>query len=193
VIGVRAALVTLWLLAIAVFSDTASPKAAPYPDGAPPGFSGGFGEQSCHACHFDVETINARPGQVTLAGVPERFVAGQQYPLTITLTRPGMAAGGFQLAARVEDGGAQAGTIELPAGETERLAVQARNNVQYVNQRHKGTAPSEPGTAKWTVLWTAPQTPAAVVFHVAANAADNDESVRGDYIYTATVRANPQP
>jgi hypothetical protein len=190
VIGGRAALVTLWLLAIAAFSDTASPKAAPYPDGAPSGFSGGFGEQSCHACHFEAE-VNAKPGQVTIAGVPERFVGGQQYPLTITLTRPGMAAGGFQLAARVEDGGAQAGAIDVPAGEKDRLAVQARNNVQYANQRHKGTAPSEPGIATWTVLWTAPPTAVPVLFHVAANAADNDESVRGDYIYTATARSAP--
>jgi hypothetical protein len=192
VIRGRAALVTIWLLAVAVFSDTASPKAAPYPDGAPPGFSGGFGEQSCHACHFEAE-INTKPGAVAVAGVPQRFVPGQQYPLTVTLTRPGMAVGGFQLAARVEDGGAQAGTIELPAGEKERLAVQARNDIQYVNQRHQGTAPSEPGTVQWTVLWTAPQTAAPVVFHVAANAADNDESVRGDYIYTAAARAAPQP
>ena len=190
-IGARAALVTLWLLAIAAFSDIASPKAAPYPDGAAPGFSGGFTEQSCHACHFEAE-INTKPGQVTVAGLPERFVAGQQYPLTITLTRAGMMAGGFQLAARVEDGGAQAGTMELPAGEKERLAVQASNGIQYVNQRHTGTAPAEPGTAKWTVLWTAPQTRAPVVFHVAANAADNDGSARGDYVYTATARVAPQ-
>jgi hypothetical protein len=191
VIRGRAALVAIWLLAIAVFSDTASPKAAPYPDGAPPGFSGGFGEQSCHACHFDVESINAKPGQLTIAGVPERYVGGQQYPLTITLTKPGMAIAGFQLVARVEDGGAQAGVLDLPANEKERLAIQARNGVQYVNQRQKGTAPADPGASRWTVLWTAPATPAAVVFHVAANAADNDGSVRGDYIYTAVGRAAP--
>lgn len=190
-IGARAALVTIWLLAIAVFSDTASPKAAPYPDGAPPGFSGGFGEQSCHACHFDVEAINAKPGQLTIAGVPERYVPGQQYPLTISLTKPGMALGGFQLAARVEDGGAQAGAFDVPPAEKERLAVQARNGIQYVNQRHKGTGPAEPGTSRWTVLWTAPPAPATVVFHAAGNAADNDESVRGDYIYSAVIRSAP--
>lgn len=190
--SIWAALVATWLVALAFLIGTAPREASAYPGGAPPGFSGGFGEQSCHACHFEVETINAKPGQLTLAGVPERFAAGQQYPLTITLTRPGMAIGGFQLTARIEDGGAQAGTIELPPGEKERLAVQAQSNIQYVNQRHKGTAPSEPGTVQWTVLWTAPQTAAPVVFHVAANAADNDESVRGDYIYTAAARAAPQ-
>ena len=189
-IGARAALVTLWLLAVAVFSDTSSPKAAPYPDGAPPGFSGGFAEQSCHACHFDAEP-NTAPGQLTLAGVPDRFVPGQQYLLTITLSRPGMASGGFQLAARREEGGAQAGTLELPTVEKERLAVQARNNVQYVNQRHTGAAPAEPGTIAWKVLWTAPDTAAPVVFHAAANAADNDGSTRGDYIFTTTARSAP--
>lgn len=189
-IGARAALVTVWLVAVAAFSDTASPKAAPYPDGAPPGFSGGFAEQSCHACHFDAEP-NTAPGQLTLAGVPERFVPGQQYPLTITLSRPGMAAGGFQLAVRMVDGGAQAGTLELPPAEKERLAVQARNNIQYVNQRQKGTAPTEPGTVAWQILWTAPAMPASVVFHVTGNAADNDGSARGDSIFTTTARSAP--
>ena len=187
----RAALVATWLVALALLIGTAPREASAYPAGAPPGFSGGFGEQSCHACHFEVETINAKPGQLTLAGVPERFAAGQQYPLTITLTRPGMAIGGFQLTARIEDGGAQAGTIELPPGEKERLAVQAQGNIQYANQR-RGTVPAEPGLVTWTVLWTAPATTAPVMFHVAANAADNDGSVRGDYIYTAAARAAPQ-
>jgi hypothetical protein len=184
-------LIAAWVIALALMTGAASPEAAPYPDGAPPGFSGGFAEQSCHACHFEAE-INATPGRVAIAGVPERFVAGQQYPLTITLTRPGMVIGGFQLAARLEDGGAQAGTIELPPSEKDRLAVQTQGNIQYVNQRHRGTAPAEPGTARWTVLWTAPTTTAPVAFYVAANAADNDESARGDYVYTATARAAPQ-
>jgi hypothetical protein len=45
-------------------------RAAPasYAEGAPPGFSGGFGEQTCHACHFHAE-VNAGRGRVTLAGV----------------------------------------------------------------------------------------------------------------------------
>ena len=180
------------LLAVALLIRETSPvSATPYADGAPPGFSGGFKEQSCHACHFENEQVNAPPGRVSLTGVPERFVAGQQYPLTVTLTRPGMKLGGFQLAARFDDG-TQAGTLARGAGEEKRLAIETQANVQYTNQRRPGADPAAPDTAKWTLVWTAPQARGTVTFHVAANAADNDDSVRGDYIYTAAVSARPE-
>ena len=51
--------------AAALVLSTVAPDAAPrYADGAPPGFSGGFKEQSCDACHFEAE-VNTRPGEVT--------------------------------------------------------------------------------------------------------------------------------
>lgn len=168
----------------------ANPPAA-YADGAPPGFSGGFKETSCDACHFEND-LNAKPGQLTITGVPERFAAGERYALTITLSRTGMRLGGFQFTARMADDGAQAGTLAPAEGEEKRLAIEVSNNVQYANQRKPGAVPSATDTVRWTVLWTAPKATGAVQFHAAANAADNDESVRGDYVYTATVRAAPQ-
>ena len=164
--------------------------AAPYADGAPPGFSGGFREPSCDACHFETE-INARPGQLTIAGIPERFVPGERYPLTITLSRPGMRLGGFQFTARLDDG-AQAGTIEPVPEERERIKIDVTGNIQYANQRTAGTALSAPDTARWTLLWAAPTVAGVVQFHAAANAADNDESVRGDYVYTAAAQSTAQ-
>ena len=163
---------------------------ASYADGAPPGFSGGFGEQSCHACHFHND-LDAEPGRVTIAGLPERFVPGTSYPLTITLTRPGMTIGGFQLAARLEDGGAQAGTLAPGPSETERLAVETQGGVEYANQRVPGTALAEPDTAQWTVLWTAPATRETVQIHIAANAADKDGTAEGDYVHTTVVAVQP--
>jgi hypothetical protein len=168
----------------------ASVPAAAYADGAPPGFTGGFGEQACDACHFEA-ALNTRPGQLTLAGIPDRYVAGQSYPITITISRPGMAMGGFQLSVRMESGGLQAGVLAVPSGEEKRIRVE-KGSVLYVNQRLEGTALAEPGTAKWTVLWTAPNGPGVIVFHAAANAADKDEAARGDYIFTAMASSRPQ-
>jgi hypothetical protein len=167
-------------------------RAAPasYAEGAPPGFSGGFGEQSCHACHFHAE-VNAGRGRVTLAGVPERFAGGARYPITITLSRPGMQLGGFQLTARFRDDGAQAGTLAPAPGEEQRVRVDLDGQVQYADQRQKGTALAAPETARWSLIWTAPSTAAAVVFHVAANAADADGTVEGDYIHTTMVESAP--
>ena len=184
------ALAATWVIAtLTSFGPAASPAAA-YADGAPPGFTGGFGEAACDACHFEA-AVNTKPGQLTLTGVPERFVAGERYPLTITLSRPGMAMGGFQLSARVETGGAQAGTLAPGPGEEKRIKIEP-GKVQYANQRQDGTALAEPGLAKWTVVWTAPATSGGVVFHAAANAADKDEAARGDYIYTASASSRSQ-
>jgi hypothetical protein len=85
-------------------ADVVPPSVA-YRDGPPPGFSGGFGEQSCHACHFSAEP-NQPPGAMSLSGLPERYTAGETYVITLTLSRPGMAIGGFQLTARFADSGA---------------------------------------------------------------------------------------
>jgi hypothetical protein len=165
---------------------------APYADGAPAGFSGGFAEQSCHACHFHAD-VNTGPGELTLSGVPERFAAGERYPLTITLSRPGVVVAGFQITARLKTDGTQAGTLAPAPGEEERIAIAAQNGIQYAGQRRRGTALAAPDTARWTVQWTAPPPTGAVQFHVAGNAADNDESAEGDCVYTALAETAPAP
>jgi hypothetical protein len=180
-----------YAFAAVVTVGPASSRAEAYADGAPPGFTGGFGEQACDACHFEA-AVNTKPGQLVLAGIPERYVAGRTYPLTLTLSRPGMAMGGFQLAARMESGGAQAGTLAPGPGDDARIRIE-NGTVRYANQRLAGTAPIDGDTITWTVIWTAPATAGAVLFHAAANAADKDEAARGDYVYTATGQSRPEP
>lgn len=162
-----------------------------YPDGAPPGFSGGFKEETCHACHFHQE-LNAAGGSVTIDGVPAMFTAGERYALTITLTRPGMKRAGFQLTARFKDSGAQAGGLAPGAGEAERVAVENQSGVQYAGQRKAGAGVSG-DAARWVVDWTAPASGGAVVFNVAANAADGNDNADGDFVLTATAGAAPPP
>jgi hypothetical protein len=171
-------------------SEVRTARAHDYADGAPPGFSGGFGEDSCRACHFYAE-LNLAPGRLAIANVPERFVAGERYQLTITLTRPGMKLAGFQLSARFKDKGGQAGVLAAAAGEEKRVRIDVDSNVQYANQRREGGTAVAADTINWLVSWTAPTTTAPVVFHVAANAADGDESTRGDYIYTTSAESSP--
>jgi hypothetical protein len=182
----------LWLLSIA-FAGTASPEAAPYADGAAPGFSGGFKEQSCDACHFEAD-VNVEPGQLTISGVPERYAGGERYELTVTLTRPEMRIGGFQLAARFEANGAQAGMLAPRPADAKLIKVETSGGVQYANQLKAGTVLTTPGTARWTLIWTAPTRsgPAPsgpVLFHASANAANNDDFAGGDYVYTAVARS----
>lgn len=163
-----------------------------YADGAPPGFSGGFKESSCHACHFQEEP-NSGPGRVTIEGVPPRFALGARYTITITLTRAGMKLAGFQLTSRHTDGGAQAGTLAPGPGDGERVGVASQGGVLYAGQRMAGAVVRAGEAARWTISWTAPERGGPVTFHVAANAADGNESADGDFVYTATAQSAPPP
>lgn len=163
-----------------------------YADGAPPGFSGGFREDSCQACHFH-EPPNAPPGTLTVEGVPATFAAGQRYALTISLRRDDMKLAGFQLTARVKDSGAQAGTITAGPADSDRVKIESSGGVQYAGHRRRGSTLTDGGIARWVVEWTAPSSGGAVIFHVAANAADGDERVDGDFIYTASLESSAAP
>jgi hypothetical protein len=160
-----------------------------YAEGAPPGFSGGFKEESCHACHFHAEP-NSGPGRLVLEGVPAKFTAGEQYMLTVTLSRPEMKRAGFQLTARDKASGAQAGSLAPGADEAQRVKVEASSGVQYAGQRKEGSSVAA-DAIRWTVQWTAPSSGGAVVFNVAANSADGNESADGDFIYTTTAESPP--
>lgn len=178
------------LLAIAALVPYVVPRASGYADGAPVGFSGGFGEPSCHACHFHAE-LNSGLGRVTIAGVPNRFRPGERYALTITLTRTDMKLGGFQLTTRFKDGGGQAGAVALDPRDQERMRIDLRRGVQYVSQRRQGMSLASANTAVWKLFWTAPPSGGPVVLHVTANAADGDDTAEGDYVHTVAVESGP--
>src|SRR5690606_9804465 len=126
---------------------------------------------------------------VTLEGVPDTFTPGERYQLTVRLERAGMLRGGFQLSARASDSGVQAGTLTPGEGQEGRLKIERANDVEYANQRKEGATATSPGTFEWALTWTAPDLPsgAVVSFHVAANAANNDETAEGDFVFTRVV------
>jgi hypothetical protein len=163
-----------------------------YAEGAPPGFSGGFKEESCHACHFD-EPLNSGPGRVTIDGVPATFAAGQRYSLTVTLKQTGMKSGGFQIAARFKDGGAQAGTLAPGAADALRVRVDSQGGVQYVGQKVAGSSVGDDDTLRWVIEWIAPDRLERVVFQVAANAADGNGGADGDFVYVMSAESAPPP
>jgi hypothetical protein len=189
VVAVAAAAV---LAAVIGAAAGAPPAVAPpaYAEGAPPGFSGGFGEEACDACHFSAR-VDTGPGAVTITGLPAHYAPGERYPLGVTLTRAGMTLAGLQLTARFADGGGQAGTLTVAAADSPRLAVETHREVQYLGQRQAGTAVDAPGAARWSLVWTAPASGGPVIVHVAANAANGDGTAEGDFVHTASARSDP--
>lgn len=170
----RAALVALLL---------AAAPARAYLDGPPAGHTGGFGEPTCHRCHFD-QPLDEPAGRLDVEGFPEAFEPGRRYELRVTLSRPGMARGGFQLALRFAAGdpaGRPAG--RLTAGEGAEV-VEGPTGVPYARQARGGTAAPAGGSFQWTVEWEAPpDSGGEVVLHLAANAANGDDSELGDFVY----------
>ena len=164
-----------------------------YPEAPPVAHTGGFGEPTCQKCHFDLP-LNDSGGSLVLGGVPEVYVAGARYLLTVQLTRSAMRRGGFQVAARFTDGaqaGQQAGTLQ-PVDDRTEVVLDDSSAVAYAHHTETGTLLTSPDTARWTVAWTAPQVAGRIVFHLTANAANDDASEFGDYVYAATWGRNGQ-
>jgi hypothetical protein len=159
-----------------------------FPYGALPGTTGGFGEPTCLMCHMGAD-LNDPAGSLTIEGLPERYTPGQAYRLIVRLRRPQMAAAGFQLSARTA-AGAQAGTLAVPQGAA-AVKVETGAGIQYAGHTEPGSRLATPGAAAWTVVWTAPAS-GPVTFSAAANAADDDRSPLGDYVYVLERRAGPR-
>jgi hypothetical protein len=152
-------------------------------DGPPARVTGGFGGDSCLACHSG-NLPDDGVGQFTLQGFPDHYTPGKSYDLELTLSRqPAIATAGFQLAVRFADS-TQAGTIRVPAQDRTRVALLDERGVQYAH--HQLAEPAAPAaeTVRWKLSWTAPDAAGKIFAHAAAVAGDGDESQTGDYVYT---------
>jgi len=194
---------------VALFLLSLPLAALAFKEGPYPNVTGGFGEQSCHRCHLD-NPINAPGGSLTVEGVPQTFVPGDKYGITVTISRDGLRRGGFEIAARFASGkqkGRQAGTwrllddrVQLIPGAADRVVtpgspprVSERGGVVFVQHNLAGSRAAASGRNTWTIEWTAPASATSPVqFNVAANASNNDDSPLGDYIYLKAVRSSPQ-
>jgi hypothetical protein len=163
----------------------------PTRESPPVAHTGGFGEPTCEACHWG-EPLNEPSGSLAVDGLPRRFQPGVRYPITVTLRRPGIVVAGFELAVRYEGGasnGKQAGSLRAL---DDRVTI-SRNDttgVLYAHHTLPGTYPADSAVGRWRLEWTAPAVPVGgVVVHVAANAADQNDSPFGDFIYTKSLSA----
>ncbi len=185
------------LAAVGVMVVTVGAAARALYDARPPlARTGGFGEPTCGECH--VGGPEQPSGTVSLGGVPERYRPGEAYSLELVLADTAAHAGGFQIAARVAHGpnaGKQAGAL-CAVDARVVIAADSASGVQYAS--HSLAAPAD--SLRWRLTWRAPTGDVgSVVFHMVANAADDDDSPLGDVILTSTVvtqpgkRARPNP
>jgi hypothetical protein len=165
-----------------------------YRDGPAANVAGGFGEPSCQECHFD-QPLNDPGGTLAITGTPDRYLARQSYRMTVALSRASMSRGGFEMSARFAAGdraGQQAGVWRTLDDRVQIVRSEKDPPVFFVQHNTKGSAVAQPGMARWTVEWTAPEDATdAVQFNAAGNAANDDASALGDYVYLSEVRSSP--
>jgi hypothetical protein len=156
---------------------------AHFPDGPPARVTGGFGEDTCGACHFDFGYAPAQ-GRAEVAGFPGCYSPGAAYDLEVVLEDPGMAVAGFQLAVRFEADGTQAGILAAAPEHATAVAVVVDRDVAFAQHTLDGSALPAPGAAHWRIRWTAPPGADRVLLHAAMVAGDGDRSQDGDVVYT---------
>ncbi len=144
-------------------------------------FTGGFGEQTCHSCHFDYD-LNQRGGSLSIRGLNDSFKPGKEYKVVVTVESERLEIGGFQMTARFKDG-SQAGNFDWN-GERLMLTPSISDTIQYLQHSKNGTKPTGERKISWSFIWKAPESnPGPVIFNIAANAGNNDDSAFGDWIY----------
>lgn len=162
--------------------------------GPPPGVTGGFGEPTCHACHFD-HPINAPGGSLRLVGLPESYTAGARYSMRVGLTRRGTQHAGFQIAVRFADGpgkGHDAGVLE-PGDARVEIVSSREGRPHYAQHTSAGPPIGDRAETDWSVIWTAPADGRwPVTAHIAATAGNGDDSPLGDFVYLKEVRSRPR-
>ena len=181
-----------WLLASTLALP--GPSRPVYSEGPPPAHTGGFGEPTCHACHFD-NPINDPAGSLELLGLPTRYDPGRTYTIAVVVGHPQLRRAGFQLSARFAKGdsaGRQAGLLE-PLDQQAVVIEAGEPAVLFVQHTGLGSLALRPGSSLWTFAWRAPSRQRDVVFHLAANAANDDASDLGDYVYVQNLMLPAHP
>jgi len=161
-------LLLITLLAAPLFARSTDP---------PNGKTGAPGEGTCHDCHSSFD-LNSGPGTVSISG-PLSFTASETYDITVNIEQTGQSRWGFQFTPQ------DMGTCTIT--EPDSMQMELEFGKIYVEHIPDGTYAGDPGPVSWSFEWTAPETPPdSVIFYAAGNAANNNGSTSGDYIYTTT-------
>lgn len=153
--------------------------------GPPAGFTGGFDEPTCIICHstYPLDSGRELGGDFFISDLPDVYVPGEVYTLTVVITHPDQRRWGFELSAR-DESGAQAGSFELT--DPENTSINDYGGVAYVHQTSDGTMEGVvTGPVTWSFDWTAPEESVGpVYFHATGVAADDNYTADNDYIYS---------
>jgi len=141
-------------------------------------------------CHDEFD-LNPAMGALGIDGLPAAYAPGEPYDVSVVVQGDAeMARAGFQGAFRFADGPHRSGRAGTAEAVNERVAVHRDDSsgIEYVQHTIAGSGLASDRLASWTFRWTAPQSTDPILFHVAANSANGDNSPLGDLIYSTETR-----
>ena len=160
--------------------------------GAPASHTGAPGEKTCATagCHDDHQP-NAGTAKLSIdvASGTTQYVAGKTYPIKIRIEDAGVNRFGFQMVALADQTKENAGTFTITDPERTQFMKNEFELMdrKYVTYTFNGTDAVSDGVGEWIINWTAPASVTGkITFYVGAVSANDDESDKGDIVYTAS-------
>ena len=160
-----------------------------FSSGPPAGYTGAPDEVDCTACHTSFE-VNSGEGSVSISGLPDAYLPGQQVAVTVTVNHPDGFLYGFQVTAIDETGKEAGDLVPTDVDNTQERSTTINGQPrQYIEHTFSGTFPLVFNQRSWTFTWVAPGTDVGpVTFYAAGNGADGNQEPTGDYIYTTSAQ-----
>ena len=181
------------ILAAILLSTTLSAPLNATENGLPVARTGGFGEQTCAACHRPEPLNTGNQASVSIDVGP--YVPGAKQRVIVKVSSAAGNRWGFQLTARLANNTpVSAGTFEAINQFTAvrctdgRFAPCPGGGVTYVTHTSVGSAPGgQPGFKQFAFDWTPPAADVgAITFAAAGLAADGDRGTNSDITAVTT-------
>jgi uncharacterized protein (TIGR03437 family) len=189
-----------WVM-LPVLFGLASVSGLAHSYGPPPRVTGAPGDnaKACTQCHTTF-ALNSGKGTVNLSlpGGPV-YIPGVKQRITVFLSDPAQQRWGFEMSARLNSdlANGQAGDFSPIDNLTQVICEDAGpkpclSGVQFIQHTSAGTRNGTKPGVSFTFDWTPPATNAgSVTLYLAANEANGDGNLTGDYIYTTSVQLDP--
>ena len=182
------------LITVLVISGTVAVLAEIQKEDGRAGATGSPGETTCNTsqCHVG-NPVNAAGGSITI-DVPSmpnwEYIPGQTYPVSVTVSRQNVSLFGFGFEA-LRSTGANGGTLAVMNSDTQLKSAVVSGNIR-TNVVHTLNGGASSGLHTFTFNWTAPASGTGnITFYAAGNAANNNGSASGDFIYTTNQVVTP--
>jgi uncharacterized protein (TIGR03437 family) len=155
------------------------------------------GGLNCTACHRS-NPVNTGPGRVTITAV--NYTPGTKQTIQVRVEHPDQMRWGFQLTARIQsDQTKKAGTFAPDDNIRVRCGLSgtaeapcAADAVEFAEHRVNATNPGQRAGRTFEIQWTPPDSDVGpIIFYAAGNAANNDGTNSGDFIYTTNLTISP--